>query len=139
MQQQKEGKMTEIRKREMKLCDYGITRKKYNELKYFCAQYREKKNELRHSYGITAAENDGMPKGNKIGNPTQNRAVRNDMLQKDIELIEQTAIEADNEIYEYILKNIADGTPYEWMDVPKGRKQFYESRRYFFYLLSQKR
>lgn len=131
--------MIEPRKREMKLCDYGISRKRYNELKYFCAQYREKKEELRHSYGLSALKNDGLPKGNTHGNPTETSAFRNEILKKDIELIEQTAIEADSEIYEYILRNIADGTPYEWMDVPKGRKQFYESRRYFFYLLSQKR
>ena len=38
-----------------------------------------------------------------------------------------------------VLKNVTEGTPYEWMDVPVGRRQFYEYRRYFFYLLAQKR
>lgn len=129
----------EMKKREMKLEDYGISRKKYNELKYFCAQYREKVKEVQQSYGLSAVIANGMPRGNETGDPTGQKAIRNAMLQNDIKLIEQTALEADSEIYEYIIRNVADGTPYEWLDVPKGRRQFYESRRYFFYLLSKKR
>lgn len=131
--------MERIRKRDMKLSDYNISRAKYNELKYFCMQYEEKKQKLDRSYGIGAVANDGMPKGNLPGNPVERTAIQNAMLQKDIELIEQTAIEADPEIYQWILKNVTQGIPYEWLGVPKARKQFYESRRYFFYLLSQKR
>jgi hypothetical protein len=32
----------------------------------------------------------------------------------------------------YIIKNVVDGTPYEYFDVPCGRRQFYELRRVFF-------
>ena len=131
--------MERIRKRDMKLSDYNISRAKYNELKYFCMQYEEKKQKLNRSYGIGAVVNDGMPKGNLPGNPVERTAIQNAILQKDIELIEQTVIEADPEIYQWILKNVTQGIPYEWLDVPKARKQFYESRRYFFYLLAQKR
>ena len=38
--------MDKVRKRDMKLSDYNISRAKYNELKYFCMQYEEKKREL---------------------------------------------------------------------------------------------
>lgn len=129
----------EIKKRDMKLSDYNISRAKYNELKYFCMQYEEKKQELHRGYGLAAVANDGQPKSNLRGNPTEQEAIRRAMLQQDIDIIEQTAIEADDRIYLHILKNVTEGIPYEWMDVPAGRKQFYESRRYFFYLLSQKR
>lgn len=132
--------MDRVRKRDMKLSDYNISREKYNELKYFCMQYNEKKKQLRESYGIGAIVSDGMPHGNTVGNPVEKKAIRNVMLKNDIELIEQTAIEADPDIYPYLIENVAEGISYEYMGrVPKARKQFYESRRYFFYLLAQKR
>lgn len=131
--------MDKFKKRDMKLGDYNISRARYNELKYFCIQYEEKKRELHKSYGLGAVVNDGMPKGNLPGNPTERAAIRNVMLQRDIELIEQTAMEADSEIYRWLIKNITEEISYEWLNVPIGRRQFYELRRYFFYLLAQKR
>lgn len=131
--------MDKVRKRDMKLSDYNISRAKYNELKYFCMQYEEKKREIHNSYGLGAVVSDGMPKGNIPGNPTERAAIRNAMLQSDVELIEQTAMEADSDMYQWLLKNVTEGIPYEWLNVPRGRRQFYEARRYFFYLLAQKR
>lgn len=131
--------MDKVRKRDMKLSDYNISRAKYNELKYFCMQYEEKKREIHNSYGLGAVVSDGMPKGNLPGNAVERVAIRNAMLQNDVELIEQTALEADPDIYQWLLRNVTSGIPYEWLNVPAGRRQFYESRRYFFYLLSQKR
>lgn len=128
-----------IRKRDMKLSDYNISRAKYSELKYFCMQYSEKLQELSQGYGIRAAVSDGMPKGNIPGNPTEQVAIRNIMLKKDVELIEQTAIEADSDIYKWLLKNVTEGIGYDYLDVPKSRNRFYDSRKYFFYLLAQKR
>ena len=131
--------MDKVRKRDMKLSDYNISRAKYNELKYFCMQYEEKKQELHRGYGLGAVINDGMPKGNMPGNPVERTAIRNAMLQTDIELIEQTAMEADADIYQWLIKSVTEGIPYEYMDVPLSRTKFYDSRRYFFYLLAQKR
>ncbi len=129
----------DVKKRDMKLSDYHISRARYNELKYFCMQYSEKKHELMSNYGLHAVVEDGQPKGNIPGNPTECKALKNLKLQKEIELIENTAFAADKEIYEYLLKNVTEGIAYEYLDVPKARKQFYESRRYFFYLLSLKK
>jgi len=128
-----------VRKRDMKLSDYNISRAKYNELKYFCMQYDEKKQELHRGYGLGAVISDGMPKGNLPGNPVERAAIHNATLQADIELIEQTALEADSDIYQWLIKSVTEGIPYEYMDVPLSRTKFYDSRRYFFYLLAQKR
>ena len=128
-----------VKKRDLKLSDHNISKAKYLELKYFCMQYEEKKQELHQSYGLRSTANDGQPHGNNTGNPTEQQGIKNAMLRADIELIEQTAMEADAEIYQYILKNVTEGISYEYLDVPKARKQFYESRRYFFFLLAQKR
>ena len=131
--------MDRVRKRDMKLSDYNISRAKYNELKYFCMQYEEKKQELHKSYGLNAVVSDGMPKGNLPGNPVENQAIQNTMLQADVELIEQTAMEAAPDIYQWLLKNVTDGIGYDYLDVPLSRNRFYDCRKYFFYLLAQKR
>ncbi len=44
-----------------------------------------------------------------------------------------TAMEADAEIYPWILKNVTSGVPYEYMDVPMGRKKFYEAMKVLFF------
>ena len=129
----------EIRKRDMKLSDHNISRDKYNELKYFCLQYWQNKQEIDRNYGIDGFSQDGMPRGTSSSNPTEKKALRIAQLKRDTELIEQTAMEADAEIYSWILKNVTSGVPYEYMDVPMGRRKFYEARRYFFFLLAQKR
>lgn len=131
--------IVQFNKRDMKLSDYNISRAKYNELKYFCMQYGEKKQKIQNAYGLKAVENDGMPRGNQTGNPVAQEAIRNVMLQNEVTLIEETAREAAPTIYQWLLKNVTEGIPYEWLDVPSGRRQFYEDRRYFFYLLAQKR
>lgn len=59
--------------------------------------------------------------------------------QWEVELIEQTAIAADQVLYPYILKSVTQGIKYEYMDAPCGRRQFYEVRRIFFALLGEKR
>ena len=129
----------DVKKRDMKLSDYPISRARYNELKYFCMQYYEKKQKLAHAYSLPEIKSDGQPRGNFVGNPTESQAIDNMKLQKEIDLIEQTAKEADEEISEWLLMNVTEGIAYEYLDVPKGRRQFYESRKYFFYLLSLKK
>lgn len=131
--------MDKVQKRDMKLSDYNISRAKYNELKYFCMQYEEKKRELHKGYGLNAIVNDGLPKGNLPGNPVEGQAIRNAVLQADVDLIEHTAMEAGADVYQWLIKNVTEGVPYEWLNVPSGRRQFYETRRYFFFLLAQKR
>lgn len=101
-----------VKKRGVKIKEYGISREKYAELKYFCMQYHEKKREALNG---------------------------NTLRQKDVEQIEQTALETDPSLYPYILRSVTEGIPYEYMDVPCGRKQFYEARRIYFILLAEKR
>lgn len=127
------------RRRNLKLSDFHISKEKYNELKYFCLQYEEKKQRLAQSYGIKACTPREGSRTNHIGKPTEEQAIRNVMLKDDIELIEETARETDEDIAPYIMKSVTEGMTYEYMDVPMGRKQFYEARRLFFYLLAQKR
>ena len=129
--------MKKPRVRNLTWSDYSISKAKYQELKYFCMQYPEKKRAV--SYGLSAVQYTGMPKGTSVGSPTEQQALRNARLQQEIELIEQTAIEASAEIYPWLLQNVTEGIGYDYLDVPMSRSDFYGYRRYFFYLLAQKR
>lgn len=104
--------LASMKRNGIKISSAGISKNKYNELKYFCAQYNEKKHQAKEGDVKSAQE---------------------------AELIEKTAIMADREIYPYILKSVTEKIPYEHMDVPCGRRQFYEARKIFFVLLAEKR
>lgn len=64
-------------------------------------------------------------------------------IKKKMELIEQTAIEADGDIYQYILKAVTNvGITYHYlktvMDIPCGKDMYYDRRRKFYWLLAQR-
>ena len=126
-----------MKDRDLKLDEYNISGNRYRELKYFCRQYREKQSLLRSVTEI------GSPSlcsgGSGLADRTARTAIRRAELQRDLELIEQTAMEADAEIYTYILSNVADGVPWEYLGVPYSRRQFYRIRKRFFYLLSERK
>lgn len=121
----------------LQLWKYDISEKRYNELKYFCRQYKEWKSKTK--YGLSAINNDGMPHARSISNPTEQQAIRNEKFLANIVTVEVTCQEADNEIWQYILRNVAYGETYEYMNPPCGRRQFYQARRRFFYILDLKR
>ena len=59
-------------------------------------------------------------------------------------LIEQTAIEVDNNIYQPLLLNVTTGVTYEQMKacgvmILCGRRQFYEKRKKFFWILNNRK
>ena len=126
-------------KKDIILDEFDISKFRYRELLNFCMQYEEKKNKVKEFCEISAVKYLGMPKGNKIADPTAEKADMLLQLKADIELIEQTAIEADAEIYKQLLDNITKGISYLHLDVPYSRASFYRKRKKFFFLLSLKR
>lgn len=85
----------------------------------------------------------GEGKGNNIGQPTENSALRNAQLVDKVQLIEQTAIEAAPDIYQYIILAVTnEGYTFNYLKMmkglPCGKDKFYDRRRKFFYLLSKK-
>lgn len=131
---------------------YRINRNVYNELKWLCRQYKDICREIADCYGISAVTYDGSgaarasgstrasgaTKGNRIGDPTQERSDRAMRLRADIEMIdralEQTAAEP---MRRYIKKAVTEGLPYEYLgNVPCGRRLFYELRMKFFWNLA---
>ncbi len=127
-------------RKDLSLRKYNISGARYRELFYFCRQYNEWKQELSVIATVKPQQLTGMPSGkNDISNPTADAAAKRVELTAKCALVEQTTIETSPELYQYILENVTQGTRYEYMSLPCGRRQFYELRRKFFFLLSQKR
>lgn len=124
-------------KKDLSLGKYNISKAKYRELLYFCMQYKEWQDSI--DYGMKGMVNDGQPHGSSTGNPTEAQAIKNGQILEKCSLIENTARDADIRIWRYILQNVTEGTPYEYLEVPVGRRQFYEARKKFFYLLAERR
>jgi phosphatidylinositol kinase/protein kinase (PI-3 family) len=131
------------KRRDLRLSEYEISSDKYRELLYFCRQYDELKDKLLSCYDTKAVRLSDMPKSGRISNTTEHNALTAEKLSKSISLIEQTAIEADAELYQFIIDNVAHGTPYEYLrnvcGIPCGRGKFYLARRRFFFLLAKKK
>jgi len=92
--------------RDINLNNYNISKNAYRELLYFCLQYPEKKI--------------------KTNDPCAER---------DCKIIEQIAIKAAPEFYDALIKNIAFGTQYRYLNIPCGINQFYLARKKFYYFL----
>ena len=125
--------------RDLQLDKYKISKNRYRELKYFCLQYEEKKKALSDLRGLKGVSYTGGSKSSKKTSVTESQALKAIEIQKDIELIEQTAIEADSSIYQQIIKNVTQGIQPEYMPMPCCKDYFYKKRRKFFCLLNLKK
>jgi len=116
----------------------GLSRYRIQELQYFCLQYYEWKEKLKMlDCGVKAYEITGLPKTNAIAKPTETVALKREELERDIFLVEQSAKQASPTIYEYIIRNVAQGIPYIYLKVPYSARQFYRIRRRFFIILDE--
>lgn len=123
---------------------YGIGKNRFREVYYHCLQYNEWKSELEAKTDtVKGREYNGMPSGTGSGNVTEALAIRRAQLRQKMEVIEQTAIETDSELYRYILLDVTnDWVTFNYLEaslrIPCGRTKYYELRRKFYYLLSKK-
>lgn len=148
----RDAQLTILQKRDRKMQNiralsehkWGITKHAFFQAYHFALRYHEFQDILKYKTSTMGSSNmDGLPRGNKIGNATQRLAMQRQQAAQNVELIERTAIEADSEIYKYILKSATEeGVTYKYlksvMDIPCGKKMFYDRRRKFYYLLSKK-
>lgn len=124
---------------------YGISKNRFRELYYWCLQYDEWKDELKYKTDtVGAMEITDMPTSRNVSDSTQQLAFRRAALQKNCELIEQTAIEADAEIYQYIIKAVTDeDVTYTYLDmvmgIPCSRNTYYERRKKFYWTLDKRK
>lgn len=123
---------------------YKLSKSEYLSAKYYALRYNEwlaEYNSITDSVGGMAM--DGMPHGTTVGNPTERLAIRKAELIDRMKLIEQSAIEADADLYEYIIKAVTneDVTFHNlkiFMQIPCQKDLFYDRKRKFYWILSKK-
>ena len=122
---------------------YKLNKPEYLSAKYYALRYNawlDEYNSLKDS--VAAVVPDDMPHGSGSGNPTERLAIRREELRKKMEMIEQTAVEADAEFYQWILKRAVSGITYEYMSMNDGlycsRRSFYRRLNKFYYILAKK-
>lgn len=124
---------------------YGISKNRFKELYYWCLQYSEWRDELRFKTDtVRSIEITDMPTAHGGSDATQDLAIRRAQLTQNCNIIEQTAIEADPDLYQYLLKAVTDEeVTYRYlkmvMGIPCGKKMYYDRRRKFYWLLSQRK
>lgn len=124
---------------------YQISKYRFLEIYNFCLQYNEWKDELKYNtHTVGAQEITGMPFGTEKSDSTAHLAMKRIELERKCQLIERTAMEADSEIYPYILKAVTNEyVTYHYlknvMDIPCGKDRYYDRRRKFYYLMSNKK
>lgn len=126
---------------------YGISHRRYAELKNFCYQYREWRQWLNiHKDTVGGQQIDGMPHASGGHNePTAMLAMKRQQLEINCRMVEESAIEAGGkEFYKYIFRDVTDenvGVQYliVTMNMPCGKTVYQEKRRKFFWILNQKK
>lgn len=134
-----------MNKRKLKLDEYGISGKRFKELSGFCEQYPDWKKELAYlTDAVKSPQADGIGSfGGNVSDTTANLAIRRNNLSEKCKLIENTAMQASEELSEYIIKNVCFELPLRYLicaeGMPCSERAFYDKRRYFFYLLDKKK
>lgn len=124
---------------------YNISKYRFLELKNHCMQYQEWRRELATLTDTVKAieygkEGQGSP---PQGSATEQLAIKRVELEQKCKTIEQTAIETDAELYQWILEGVtSDYATYRYLrdakGMPCGDQKYYRTRRKFYWLLAQK-
>lgn len=131
-----------MNKRNLNLEKYGISGKRYKELCGFCEQYPEWINELKFKNDtVKSVEITDMPIYHSNSDATGNLAIRRTDFTEKCKLIEETARQASEDLAQYIIKAVCYEVPVTYLisceNMPCSKAAFYDTRRYFFYLLDQ--
>lgn len=124
---------------------YWIDKHRHYELKHFCLQYPTWKQAYEDFSNptIPLSTIERVPTSNIPGDPTAKRVLMKDKYRERIDLLENTAREADRYLWRYILKAVTENLSYTHLksrlDIPCGRDMYYDRYRRFFWLLSEAR
>ena len=130
-----------MNKKKLKFDDFGISGKRYKELRAFCEQYPEWKEKISNQSFIQAVQYGDEPKPSNHNNAdtTAKHALLMLKMKRNCELIERVAKMADADYWEHIIKSVCFEVSVNYLICYENlyieRSAFYERRRYFFYLL----
>lgn len=124
---------------------YEISKHRFLELYHYCMQYSEWIDELNVMTDTVKgmANIEGSRSSGGLGSATEHLVIRRMKLQEKCALIEQTAIDADPALYSYIIEGVTtEYATYKYLkqvkDIPCGKDMYYDRRRRFYWLLSQR-
>lgn len=116
----------------------GLTTWHKREIMAFCRRYDDWRKELQ--YGLRAVSNSGGgSRGNTIGRPTEQQAIRNAQLRNNILLIEHAIRDVCPQMYNEMLDNIARGIPFGYLELPYTERDFYTIRIKVYALIAERR
>ena len=124
---------------------YWIPKHRYFELKHFCLQYPDWKNEYAALLGVNSLSSLNFSKSRlkNIADRTSDSAIRRLYFSDRMRMVEQSAIDADPDIFEYLLKGVTAGYLYTYLktyyDIPCSKDFYYDRYRRFFWLLDKVR
>ena len=124
---------------------YWIDKHRHYELKHFCLQYPTWKKVYVEIDNISTppATLERTPTSNLPGDPTGKSAIVKAQLSERIKMIETIAKEADDYLWQFILKAVTENLSYTHLktkfDIPCGKDMYYDRYRKFFWLLSKVR
>ena len=124
---------------------YRIDRHAFLMSYHYCLQYQRWKDEYNaitdtnHGIDYAADKVQTSPNGDSL----ERTAIRMAELSERIGLIESTAKQAGDDLYKYLLIAVTnEGIGWKYLKYSKGmpceRTKYYEMRRHFYYLISQK-
>lgn len=115
-----------------------MTKNRKLQLKYFCLQYDEKKQEIENYVYMTSKSYSEIPKNVSKTDATYEKAERIARLKDEVGKIEKSIIETSKEFYSEILLNVTQNVRWEYMSICLSRRQFYRLKHKFFYKLDIK-
>lgn len=118
---------------------WWISENRHRELMYFCLQYKEWRAVVSSVSAGGASVIERKPDGGDISRSVENEAIRRERYCQKMQMVEQACAYADPELAKYLFKAVTEGYKYEYMrgilDIPCGRRQFYEKLRKLFWVL----
>ena len=121
---------------------YWIPKYRYYELKYFCLQYPEwRKRYSEADLLASPSMSRRVSDTNNIPDIVAKKAIEKGRYANLMKQVEQAAISADSDIYQYIIKGVTEGMSYTYMEaylrIPCSKDTYYDRYRKFFWLLDQ--
>lgn len=128
-------------RKDLNLREFDISCNEYRKILYHCRDYDRKKRELRECYTMSR-HGQTVGRGSDPSDPVAMAVIRAERLKRYVETIDRCAALAGGDVLaRFIVWNVSRGISYEQMHarehVPCGKRQFYEVRRKFFFLMSR--
>ena len=133
--------MSGVRGEVSKRNPYYLEKHRYYELKHFCMQYPLWKKHYIEIDGLSHRPWASDAPGSDISDPTGKCAEIRERFVKKMGLVEQAAISADPELFQYLVKGVTEGCSYESLrlrfGIPCCKDVYYSTYRKFFWLLDK--